>query len=64
LRKNLLTGNFSDPGTEEVDSTSVDTAQVDPMENSKSVYFNDSFELDEIPLDTISIIDLNDNDDS
>jgi hypothetical protein len=58
---------LGDPSTEKGDSATVESNQVDPGENSKttkSVYFNDSFELDEIPLDTESIIDLDDIEDS
>ena len=52
---------MSDPNTEQTEIPMVDSTSVDFGENSKTIYFNDSFELDEIPLDTDSIIDMNDN---
>ena len=36
----------------------------DVGENSKIVYLNDSYDLDTIPLDVETIIDLNDNDET
>ena len=53
---------MGNPSTEKTQiPTVVDSTSLDIGENSKTIYFNDSFELDEIPLDTDSIIDMNDN---
>jgi hypothetical protein len=64
LRTTIPEGNVVNPSTKKTQIPTIDSPQADPGKNSKTVYFNDSFELDEIPLDTISIIDLNNNDDS
>jgi hypothetical protein len=63
LRTSLLLGNSSDPSDEKTDFSAVESGAAGIGENSKTVYINDSYNLDEIPFDTSTIIDLDDNED-
>ena len=55
-------GHTSTTGTTEILDENCTTDE--GVENSKIVYLNDSYELDEIPLDVETIIDLDDNEES
>ena len=61
LCKSLLKGNVADPSTEKTQILTVDSTSVDICKNSQTVYFNDSFNLARIPLNTETIIDINNN---
>ena len=61
LRTIALEGNLADPSTKKTEIPDIDSPLEEASENSKFVYLNDSYELDEIPLDVETIIDMNDN---
>jgi hypothetical protein len=62
LRTKKLQGNVGEPSTGNTEIPAVEPTSVHVGEDSKFLYFNDSYDLDEIPLDVETIIDLNDND--
>ena len=64
LRTFRLEGNVGNTSTENTEITAVDSTSEDECENSKVVYLNDSYELDTIPLDVETIIDINDNEET
>ena len=64
MRTIQLHGNLGDPSTEKTGIPAVDSTSEDICENSKLVYLNDSYELDRIPLDVETIIDLDDNEET
>ena len=62
MRTSLLLRNSGDPGEEKNDFPAVDSGVADIGENSKTVYINDSYNLDTIPFDVEAIIDIDDSD--
>ena len=61
LCKSVLKGNVGDPSTGKTQIPNVDSTSVDIGKNSKTVYFNDSFNQARIPLHTETTIDPNHN---
>ncbi len=64
MRTIQLEGNVGDSSTGKTKMTAENYTTNDVGENSKIVYLNDSYDLDTIPLDVETIIDLNDNDET
>ncbi len=64
LRTFRLEGNVGNTSTENTEITAVDSTSDDVCGNSKVVYLNDSYDLDTIPLDVETIIDINDNEET
>jgi hypothetical protein len=64
LRTFRLEGNVGNTSTKKTEIPAVDSTSEDECENSKVVYLNDSYELDTIPLDVETIIDINDNEET
>ena len=64
MRTTQLEGNLGDTSTGTTEILDENCTAEEGVENSKIVYLNDSYELDEMPLDVETIIDLDDNEES
>jgi hypothetical protein len=64
LRTIQLEGNVGDTSTENTEILAFESTSEDECENSKIVYLNDSYDLDTIPLDVETIIDMNNNEET
>ncbi len=56
MRTFLLKGNVGHSSTGNTQIPTMESTPVDVGKNSKTVYINDNFNLDTIPLDTETII--------
>ena len=64
MRTDQLEGNVGEPSTDTTEIRAVELTSDGVGENSKFLYLNDSYELDRIPLDVETIIDLDDNEEN
>ena len=64
LCKTLLEGNVGDSSTEKTQLPTIESTSVEIGENSKTIYINDSFDIVRIPLDTESIIIVDDTEET
>ncbi len=60
MRTTPLIGNSGEACDQKTGILAVDSVVDEVGENSKTVYINDSYELDTIPLDVETVLDVDD----